>query len=294
MTVVHLRRAPDVLLVDGEHLAYRAFYVFSTLCTSAGDPSGVFYGILSMLRTQLERRAPGRIVLVWGSPGNGSNRKALYSEYKGTRSKRPDFQAQVLSVQRFLSYLNWDQYYTDSGWEADDVIATLARFYAQKGQHVAILSGDHDFLQLVNANVTCVVPGKSRVDTQFTPEKIWEVYGVEPQRLVDVFALCGETADNITGVPRVGETTAQQLVAKFGAVDTWLEKVREMDEITPTLRQSLWDNRDLVRRNKELIDLSLRDVELCAIVCGENTMAATGVLAEYEIKKFGVYDFTGK
>jgi DNA polymerase-1 len=254
--------------------------------------SGVVYGVLSMLKTQLERTAPQQIVLAWGKEGNGKCRKVLYSAYKATRPQHPNFRTQLQDVQRFLSHVGWEQYYTDTGWEADDVIATLTRFYVGQGRKVTILSGDHDFHQLVSENVTCVVPGtRAKPDMYYTPEKIRETYGVEPALLVDVFSLCGEASDNIAGVPSIGEITAQKLIAKHGALDTWWERLPKMD-MTTKIRELLYEYWNQVQANRQLIDLSIQDVELCEIERNVDVEAAATILRAYEIQKFATADFT--
>jgi DNA polymerase-1 len=187
--------------------------------------------------------------------------------------------------------MGWEQYFTDTGWEADDVIATLTRFYVGQGRQVTILSGDHDFHQLVSENVTCVVPGtRAKPDTYYTSEKVRETYGVEPPLLVDVFSLCGETSDNIIGVPSIGEITAQKLIAKHGAIDTWWDRLPTMD-MTTKIRELLYEYWDQIQANRQLIDLSIQDVELSEIERNVNLEEAVAVLQAYEIQKFTAQDF---
>lgn len=291
MTVVRQKESTDVLIVDGDHMAFRAFHVFGTLCTQTAKMSGVVYGVLSMLRTQLERMAPRQIILTWGTDGNGKYRKTLSSAYKATRVKHPDFRSQLQDIQRFLSCMNWEQYFTNTGWEADDVIATLTRFYVSQGRKVVILSGDHDFHQLVSDNVTCVVPGNSsRPDVYYTPEKVRETYTVEPPLLVDVFSICGEKSDNVIGVPSIGEITARKLVAKYGAVDTWWDRLPTLD-MTPKIKAAIVEYWEQIQVNRTLVDLSIQDVDLCEIdrIC--DIEEAASILLEYEIQRFTVQDF---
>jgi DNA polymerase-1 len=291
MPIITQKQSPDVLIVDCDHMAYRAFYVHQELCTSTGLSSGVFYGILSMIHTQLQRVSPKNIVLTWGAEGSGKKRKEMYEGYKANRPKHPNFRSQIKDVQYFFSCVGWEQYYNDQGWEADDVIASLVNFYKSTNSNIYVLSGDHDFHQLVDNNVTCIVPGtKSKPDVVYTPEIILQKYGITSDKLPDVYAISGEEGDGIVGIPSIGLKTAIKLIKAIGSVEELIIKLENLDipERTKTL---IRNNKDIIVRNKKLVNLRFSNVDLCAIDQNQNADEAQAMLNIYEIKKFKATDF---
>jgi len=291
MPVLIQKQAPDVLLIDTDHMCHRAFHVHQELCTSTGLSSGVVYGVLAMIHTQLTKIAPKSIVLTWGAEGSGKKRKEMSTEYKSNRPRQPNFKSQFKDIQYFFSRMGWEQYYNDQGWEADDVIATLVNFYKKHYQNIIVLSGDHDFHQLVCDQVTCVVPGtKKKPDGIYTPQTVLEKYGVPPDQLPDIYAIAGEEGDGIVGVPSIGLKTAAKIVANNGSVETILGN---LDKAYLPERQRMLFNefKDQILLNKKLVDLRCSAVELCSVEIAKNMNEAQAMLDTYEIKKFKAVEF---
>jgi len=253
MTTLTQKQAPDVLVVDTEHMAHRAFHVHQELCTSTGVSSGVIYGVLAMLHTQMLKVAPKNIVLTWGGEGSGQKRKEICSDYKANRQKQPSFKSQFKDIQYFFSCMGWEQYYNNQGWEADDVIATLVNFYKQHYSNIIVLSGDHDFHQLVCEQVTCIVPGTSkRPDSIYTPEAVLSKYGVTAHQLPDIYALAGEDGDGIVGVPSIGLKTAAKIITKTGTVEHIFTDIGAT-QLSKSQKVLLDEYKDRILLNKQLV-----------------------------------------
>ena len=195
--------SPDVLIIDADHCAYRAFYAHQELRTSDGVLSGAFYGFLSIIKKQMNTTAPKRIILAWSARNSGNVRKAIYPDYKKGRHHHDTYFTQATDLQKFFAFLGWEQVYNNEGYETDDVIATLSQSISHNtGQQVIILSGDLDFMQLVNDNVVCLVPGNSKKpDVFYTREKVIERWGVPPEQIADLYSLTGDESDNIFVLP---------------------------------------------------------------------------------------------
>jgi len=291
MTVLTQKQAPDVLIIDCDHMAHRAYHVHQELCTSTGISSGVVYGVLAMIHTQMTRMAPKLIVLTWGAEGSGKQRKLMDSQYKSNRPRQLNFRSQFKDVQYFFSRMGLEQYYNDQGWEADDVIASLVNFYKTVYSDIRVLSGDHDFHQLVCDQVTCIVPGtKAKPDGIYTPSAVLEKYGVPPDQLPDIYAIAGEEGDGIIGVPSIGLKTAAKIVANNGTVENIFANLAVAD--LPERQRVLFSEyKERILLNKSLVDLRSSNVELCSIEQEKDVQVAQAMLDTYEIKKFKAIDF---
>lgn len=291
MTVVVQQAAPDILLVDGEHAIHRAIHAYEMLHTSTGLFSGAFYGFLAILKTQIDELGPQHVVIVWGHPKSGTIRKKELPDYKAGRKHDPRLYTQMADVQVFLSSLKWAQYFNDEGWEADDVIATLVHQW-EKDFKIIILSGDHDFFQLINENVRCLRPKNgANPPKMFDRQAIIEAYdGVPPEHLADLYALTGDTGDNVVGLPGVGKKTAATLLVNNGPIAGWFNS---MDKIYATKRfkEKLPQYRELLVRNKKLVSLKTSNVKVCEIPGIFDRDMATSLLEKYEVKKFTIEDF---
>ncbi|MEU4678169.1 DNA polymerase I [Micromonospora sp. NPDC023737] len=252
--------APRLLLVDGHSLAYRAFFALpvENFSTTTGQPTNAVYGFTSMLINVLRDEQPTHIVVAF-DVSRRSFRTEKYAEYKAGRSETPtDFKGQVSLVKEVLAALRIPVVEME-GYEADDVIATLACQARDQGMSVLITSGDRDAFQLVGENVTVLYPRKGVSDlARMDPAAIEAKYGVPPERYRDLAALVGETSDNLPGVPGVGPKTAAKWITAYGGVEG---VVARADEIKGKAGDSLRERLADVIRNYE-INCLVSDLEL--------------------------------
>jgi DNA polymerase-1 len=283
--------APDILIVDGEHAIHRAIHAYEMLHTSTGLFSGAFYGFLAILKTQIDELQPACTVIVWGHPKSGVQRKQTLVTYKAGRVHDSRLYTQMADDQAFLAAEGWTQYFNDEGWEADDVIATLVHQW-EKDYQIVILSGDHDFFQLINANVRCLRPKNgANPPKMFDQQAIVETYeGVPPEHLADLYTLTGDTGDNITGVPGIGKKTAVKLLVDNGPIAGWFNSIDTM-YASKRLKEKLLEYKDQMVRNKRLISLKTTNVKVCEIPPNLDSTEAQQLLDKYEVKKFTWEDF---
>ncbi|MGW5875924.1 DNA polymerase I [Nocardiopsis terrae] len=255
---------PRLLLLDGHSMAFRAFFALPVekFGTSTGQSTNAVYGFASMLVKLLREEEPTHVAVAWDLSGP-TFRHEEYDEYKGGRSETPpEFPSQVPLTQDLMRLIGVTNL-SAPGFEADDVIATLAHQGGQAGMEVLIASGDRDAFQLVTEDCTVLYPGKSLSDLRrMDPAAVQDKYGVTPERYRDLAALVGEKADNLPGVPGVGPKTAAKWITKFGSLD---ELVARADEVPGKAGQSFRDHLDDVLRNQRLNRLAT-DVELDAAV----------------------------
>ncbi|WP_079144405.1 DNA polymerase I [Streptomyces agglomeratus] len=251
---------PRLLLMDGHSLAYRAFFALpaENFTTASGQPTNAIYGFASMLANTLRDEAPTHFAVAF-DVSRKTWRSADFPEYKANRSKTPDeFKGQVELIGELLDTMNAERFAVD-GFEADDVIATLATQAEAAGFDVLIVTGDRDSFQLVSDHVTVLYPTKGVSElTRFTPQKVAEKYGLTPSQYPDFAALRGDPSDNLPGIPGVGEKTATKWINQFGSFS---ELVERADEIKGKVGQALRDHLESVKLNRHLTEL-VRDVEL--------------------------------
>nr|WP_143831817.1 DNA polymerase I [Nocardiopsis sp. CNR-923] len=253
-------RRPRLLLLDGHSMAFRAFFALPVekFGTSTGQSTNAVYGFTSMLVKLLRDEEPTHVAVAWDLSGP-TFRHEEYAEYKDGRSETPEAFPSQVSLTQDLMRLMGVANLSAPGYEADDVIATLAHQGGEAGMEVLIASGDRDAFQLVTPDCTVLYPGKSLSDLKrMTPEAVEEKYAVSPERYRDLAALVGEKADNLPGVPGVGPKTAAKWIARYGSLD---ELVSHVDEITGKAGQNLRDHLDDVLRNQRLNRLAT-DVDL--------------------------------
>ncbi|MBA2773957.1 MAG: DNA polymerase I [Nocardioidaceae bacterium] len=251
---------PRLLLLDGHSLAYRAFYALpvENFSTTTGQPTNAVYGFTSMLINVLRDEAPTHIGVAF-DVSRQTFRSVEYADYKANRSKSPDeFKGQVSLVQEVLGALRVVSVEKD-GFEADDVIATLATQAEAAGYDVLICTGDRDAFQLVSEHVTVLYPRKGVSDlARMTPAAVFDKYGVPPHHYPDLAAMVGETSDNLPGVPGVGPKTAAKWITQFETLD---EIVARVDEIPGKAGESLREHLADVIRNRRINEL-VRDLDL--------------------------------
>ncbi|MEV0605525.1 DNA polymerase I [Polymorphospora rubra] len=251
---------PRLLLLDGHSLAYRAFFALpvENFSTTTGQPTNAVYGFTSMLINLLRDEKPTHIVVAF-DVSRRSFRTEKYAEYKAGRSETPaDFAGQVSLVREVLDALRIPVV-EKPGYEADDVLATLACQGRDAGMRVLISSGDRDAFQLVGDQVTVLYPRKGVSDlARMDPAAVTEKYGVGPDRYRDLAALVGESSDNLPGIPGVGPKTAAKWINQYGGVDG---VVARADEIKGKAGESLRERLADVIRNYD-INCLVSDLEL--------------------------------
>ncbi len=248
---------PKLALLDGHSLAYRAFYALpDTLATPAGQVTNAVFGFTSMLIKLIDEERPDAICVAWDVRG-GSFRNDQYPEYKAQRESPPDlFREQLPLIEEVLESLGIGQVKAP-GFEADDVLATLAGRAMDEGWEALVVTGDRDAFQLPANGIRVMYTLRGVSDTaDATPEWIEQRYGVTPGQYLDYAALRGDKSDNLPGVPGVGEKTAARLISAYGSLEGVFEHV---DEQTPKLRENLIENRDRAFLNRDLMRL-VRDV----------------------------------
>ncbi|EYR64263.1 DNA polymerase I [Actinotalea ferrariae CF5-4] len=254
------RTRPLLLLVDGHSMAYRAFFALpaENFSTKTGQTTNAVYGFTSMLANLLRDEQPTHVAVAFDA-GRVTFRTEEYPAYKGTRDATPaEFSGQVPLIREILDSLNVTTLQKE-GFEADDIIATLATQAQAAGMDVLVCTGDRDALQLVAADVTVLYPRKGVSDlVRFTPESVEEKYGVPPAAYPDLAALVGESSDNLPGVPGVGPKTAAKWITTYGGLDGVLAAAAT---ITGKAGESLRACADQVRVNRRL-NGAVRDVEL--------------------------------
>lgn len=239
-----------LLLIDGHSLAFRAFFALpDTIATDAGLPTNALYGLAAMIMKLLAEDRPGRVVVAWDAPGP-TFRHEIDPEYKGTRSATPDlFREQSVYFRPLMEAFGFVNVELP-GYEADDIIGTLAHRAAEGGERVVILTGDRDAFQLVNDRVSVLATGRGVTDTTlYTPDAVRERYQIGPELMIDFRGMVGDPSDNLKGVPGIGEKGAATLLLKYGSLDAILEHASEQ---TPKRREALTEHADTARQTREM------------------------------------------
>ena len=270
---------PELFLLDGNSLAYRAFFALpESIGTSDGRPTNAIYGLASMLVKIVVEHRPGGVVVAWDAGMSG--REKTYDLYKAQRPSRPDLLAEqwphLMPLVEAFGYTNVKV----EGYEADDVIGTLARRAQEQGLPVMVVSGDRDVYQLVGDGIRVMTTSRGVTDTKvYDRDGVIERYGVPPELVTDLIGLKGDTSDNIPGVPGIGDKTAAQLLQEFGSLEGVLENV---DKVSGAKRkQNLVEHADDARISKQLATL---DCEIDTGVDLDEVMGARpdrGALREF-------------
>ena len=249
-----------VLIIDGHSMAFRAFYALppDNFVTATGQHTNAVYGFVSMLTRLLETEQPTHVAVAF-DVSRHSFRTEEYPEYKGTRDATPEeFKGQVELIREVLDAMGIVSL-SREGFEADDILATLAYRAGNDGATVLVVSGDRDSFQTVTDNVTVLYPGTGPGDLRrMTPQAVEDKYGVPPHRYPEIAAIVGETSDNLPGVPGVGPKTAAQWINKYDGLDNLLARA---DEIGGKRGAALREHLDDVVRNRRLNRL-LTDMDL--------------------------------
>ncbi len=239
-----------VLLVDGHSLFHRAYHALPALSTSSGQPTNAVYGFLQMVMLLLEQEEPEYAMVAFDMAGP-TFRDEIYKEYKANRPPMDDELASQLSLlHKTVEALGMAQTEVE-GYEADDVIGTVARAAAAEGKQVVIVTGDKDLLQLVGPNVEVVATVRGIKQTKkYDEAAVREEYGLAPEQIVDLKALAGDTSDNIPGVPGIGSKTAHDLLAQRPTLEELLDS---LDTIEPErMRKKLREHAEIALVSKDL------------------------------------------
>jgi DNA polymerase I len=251
-------RDAELFLVDGNNLAYRAFFALpEELATTEGFPTNALLGFTNMLFKLLSDYRPKGVAVAWDT--RAVHRHELSEDYKSDRRPMPDLLGEQFPYFRPIVEAFGYRNLEFEGWEADDVIATLATHADEQGIRTVVVSTDRDAFQLVSDNVVLMMTPRGVADVNvYTPDRVEARYGIRPEQIPDFIGLKGDTSDNIPGVPGIGDKTAGQLVAQYGSLEEVLDHV---DELSPARRKNLTEHAEQARKSKELATMR-RDLDL--------------------------------
>ncbi|OOE13870.1 DNA polymerase I [Fictibacillus arsenicus] len=243
-----------LVLVDGNSIAYRAFFALPLLNNDKGVYTNAVYGFTQMLLKILEDEKPSHMLVAFDA-GKTTFRHKTFGEYKGGRQKTPpELSEQFPFIRQLLDAFKIKRYELEN-YEADDIIGTLAANAADGNWEVKVFTGDKDLLQLVTPDVEVVLTRKGITEVEaYTVEQVNERYGITPDQIIDMKGLMGDPSDNIPGVPGVGEKTAIKLIKEYGSVEKVLESI---DQISGAkLKERLTENKDQALMSKELATIT--------------------------------------
>lgn len=246
-----------LFLIDGSALAYRSYYAFirDPLINSKGENTSAPFGFTNSMMKILREEKPDYIAIVFDTKAP-TFRHELFKEYKSTRAKMPEeMEAQLPRIRQIVSAMNLVVIEMD-GYEADDIMGTLAVQGKKKGMEVVLVTGDKDFLQLVNEDVKVLNPRKSGQEIELIDkDNVKEKFGVPPDKVVDVLGLMGDKSDNVPGVPGIGEKTALELIKKFGSLENVLDNFEKIKR--KNIKESLKEHKDIARLSKKLVTIDI-------------------------------------
>ncbi len=237
-----------LVLIDGSSYLYRAFYALPPLTSPKGQPTGAIYGFVRMLSKLVNQLNPEYIAVVFDLPGK-TFRHEEYKEYKATRKETPDELKLQINPLKEIIRLWGIKIIEIPGYEADDVIATLAQKGKREGFEVIIVTPDKDMMQLVEENIYILNPVTEEI---YDRERVKEKYGIYPEQFVDYLAIVGDTVDNIIGVKGVGPKTAEKLLNEFGSMENI---IKNLDKLKPKLKEAFEEALDRLEQNRFLVKL---------------------------------------
>jgi DNA polymerase-1 len=244
---------PVLYLIDGHALAYRTFFALTSgssggFQTRSGEPTAGVFGFTSVLLRLLEQEQPEYLAVAFDT--GRTFRDDLFPEYKGTRAKMPDeLRSQIERIRQLVDAFNIPRLEVD-GYEADDVLGSVARQAVKRGLGVKIITGDRDLLQLVDERIVVSLPGKSLSDSKdYFPADVVEYFGVRPDQVVDFKALVGDKSDNIPGVAGIGEKTAASLLQSYENLDGIYA---HLDELAAGVKKKLEAGREAAYLSQKL------------------------------------------
>ncbi|MEK3830680.1 DNA polymerase I [Bacillus sp. FSL L8-0186] len=243
-----------LVLVDGNSLAYRAFFALPLLSNEKGIHTNAVYGFTTILMKMLEEEKPTHMLVAFDA-GKTTFRHKTFKEYKGGRQKTPpELSEQMPFIRELLDAYRISRYELEN-YEADDIIGTLAKSAEKDGFEVKIFSGDKDLTQLATEGTTVAITKKGITDVEYyTPEHVREKYGLTPEQIIDMKGLMGDSSDNIPGVPGVGEKTAIKLLKQFHTVEELLSSIDEVSG--KKLKEKLEEFKEQALMSKELATIT--------------------------------------
>ena len=245
-----------LVIIDGKSVFYRGYYAMGNLSLEDGTPTGGVYGFASLAFEVIRKLKPDYVVVAWDKKGTSTaKRSAIYPEYKAGRKKAPDdFYEQIPLLKDFLKTLGWPLFEID-GYEADDILGTLAVQANKLGVEANLITSDLDMLQLIDENtkVFAMKRGFSDIE-EFDLEYFENKYGLKQSQFLDLKALQGDSSDNIPGVPGIGPKTATQLLQEFFTLEGIYEN---LENIKPAWRKKLEDGKDLAFMSKKVAKIFL-------------------------------------
>src|ERR671936_370336 len=251
-------RECELFLFDGNNLAYRAFFALpEELATSEGFSTNALLGFTNMLFKLLADYKPKGVAVAWDT--RPVHRTELLDTYKVERKPMPDLLREQFPhfrpIVEAFGYRNLEF----EGWEADDVIATLADRADEAGIKTTVVSTDRDAFQLVSDNVALMMTPRGVSDVHvYTPDRVEARYGIRPEQVPDFIGLKGDTSDNIPGIPGIGDKTAGQLIAQYGLLE---DVVDHAEELSPARRKNVLEHAEQARQSKQLATMR-RDLDL--------------------------------
>ena len=252
-----MKSGETLYLLDGMALAYRAYFAFINrpLINSRGENTSAIFGFVTTLMKILEERTPDHVAVVFDTK-EPTFRHNMYREYKATRQKMPeDMASQLDRLKEVVRAFN-TPILELPGFEADDIIGTLARRAEKQKVTTFMVTGDKDFMQLISPYIKMYKPGKSGTDDEIVDETgVAEKFGVTPDRVIDVLALIGDKSDNIPGVPGIGEKTAIPLIRQFGTLENLYDHLAEVPQ--KGVREKLARSREMAFLSKRLVTIDI-------------------------------------
>ncbi len=246
-----------IVLIDGHSILHRAFYGVPDLSNAEGLHTNAVYGFLNIMFKILDEEKPEYLTVAFDVHAP-TFRHEIYKEYKGTRKPMPEeLQEQVPVMKEVLKAMGIKTV-EKPGLEADDILGTLATRAEKEGMEVSLISGDRDLLQIASSHIKIRIPktkgGKMEIEDYYASD-VENRYQVNPKQFIDLKALMGDTADNIPGVPKVGEKTATELMVRFGSLDGIYEHIEEVTK--KSIRESLLANKELADLSKILATIKV-------------------------------------
>jgi DNA polymerase-1 len=247
-----------LFLIDGTALAYRSYFAFirNPLINSKGENTSAVFGFTNSLLKILKENNPDYMAVVFDTKAP-TFRHEIYEEYKSTRAKMPPEMAEQLPrVREVTEAMNLPILEID-GYEADDLMGTLAQRAKDKGMDVILVTGDKDFLQLVDEHIKVLNPKRGGEEPELLDEKgVEEKFGVPPEKVIEVLALMGDASDNVPGIPGIGEKTALGLIAEFGTLENVLKNAEKVKK--KNVQKGLKEHADLARLSKKLVTIDIK------------------------------------
>ena len=246
-----------ILLIDGHSILNRAFYGVPDLTNSEGIHTNALFGFLNIMFRFLDEEKPDYLTVAFDVSAPTFRHK-VYEEYKGTRKPMaPELKQQVPLIKEILNAMNINTIEME-GYEADDILGTLAKRCASDDMNVVIISGDRDLLQLVEDRIMVRIPKTKSNGNEvenYLPQDVYNLYGVTPSEFIDMKALMGDSSDNIPGAPGVGPKTAEAIIKKYHSIENVLDNI---DDITPPkAKKAISENKEQVRLSRFLAEINI-------------------------------------